>query len=333
MFLFTLLSRIRREWARPITVVILPHSSLPSWRLKFSLSFILFLVVLWSGITIWSGYIVGRHFDYAVTKADNKVLHTRMDYVANRVAKGLDYLEMTKKTDEQMRRMLGMGNRDAVIRNEAVGGATVSEGTDFKKALAGKASEWSEAFFRNTMMRVQEESKKRLASFQEITWYIANQRNLYRATPSIWPTNGTVTSSYGYRFSPIGRRDDDEFHPGVDIANNPDTPVYATADGVVRHSGWASGYGQAILIDHGFGFSTLYAHATELLVKQGDKVTRGRMIARMGTTGRSTGCHLHYEVWRDGVHTNPMKYLQVSSKEGVVPGGALSGLFREGAGF
>ena len=321
-----LFSRIRRAWGRPVSVIVVPHSCLPSWRLKFSISFILFIAAFWTGLTIWSGYIAGRYFDYCITKADNRVLRARMAYVDNQAAEGLAYLAMAKKTDEQMRGVLGMGTRKAIIQNEALGGATTGEEQNFKEALAGKARKWSQAIFRNTMMNVRDESKKRLASFQEVTWYIANQRNRYRATPSIWPTNGTLTSSYGYRLSPIGRYR--EFHTGVDIANSPGTPVYAAADGVVRHVGWVSGFGHTILIDHGFGYSTLYAHAMELLVKEGNKVERGQMIASIGTTGRSTGCHLHYEVWRDSVHTNPMKFLPVGNKKSARSGNGLKRLFR-----
>ncbi|MFH1619064.1 MAG: M23 family metallopeptidase [bacterium] len=323
-----LLVRLRRAWGRPVTVIVMSHSTLPSWRMSLSMPVLIAAAAVWTSVTVWSGYVAGRHFDYWVTKADNKILQTRMKNVAEQVSQGLSYLEMTRKTDEQMRTMLGMGNRSAIIRMEALGGASTADTVDFKKALTGKASRWSESFFRNSIMKVKDESRKRLASFQEITWYIANQRNLYRATPSIWPTNGTITSSYGYRFSPMGRRTGEEFHRGIDIANNPDTPVYATADGVVRHAGWASGYGMAILVDHGFGYSTLYAHATELLVKEGDRVKRGKMIARMGTTGRSTGCHLHYEVWRDGVFTNPMKFLSVGKRNSDISealGSLLSG--------
>ena len=83
-----------------------------------------------------------------------------------------------------------------------------------------------------------------------------------------------------------------------------------TADGVVRHAGWVPSYGQAILVDHGFGYSTLYAHTTAIRVKAGDVVKRGDKIATMGSSGRSTGTHLHYEVWKDGQAVNPRNYFK-----------------------
>ena len=84
----------------------------------------------------------------------------------------------------------------------------------------------------------------------------------------------------------------------------------ATADGVVRHTGWVNGYGQAVLVDHGFGYSTLYGHTTDIRVKAGDVVKRGQIIATMGSSGRSTGTHLHYEVWKDGQPVNPRNYFK-----------------------
>src|ERR1019366_9062788 len=98
-----------------------------------------------------------------------------------------------------------------------------------------------------------------------------------------------------------------------DIANNPDTLIYATADGTVRFSGWSHGYGNMIVIDHGYGVSTLYGHTSKSLVETGQRVQRGQVIAYMGTTGRSTGAHLHYEVWQHGKPVNPMVYLKVRS--------------------
>ncbi len=134
---------------------------------------------------------------------------------------------------------------------------------------------------------------------------MGNQKSLRNATPSLWPTEGSITSLFGYRFSPMHRGDGEtgEFHAGLDIANAADTLVHATADGTVRFSGWS----------HGYGVSTLYGHTSKALVKAGDRVMRGQVIAYMGTTGRSTGAHLHYEVWRQGRPVNPMTYLKVRS--------------------
>lgn len=127
------------------------------------------------------------------------------------------------------------------------------------------------------------------------------------ATPSIWPTHGDVTSRFGWRGSPWGGGSD--WHPGIDIANDAGTEIAVTADGEVTYSGWYSGYGKLIIVNHGNGIETLYGHCSELLVGVGATVKKGQVIARMGSTGYSTGPHVHYEVRVNGSAVNPATFL------------------------
>ncbi len=296
---------------KPISVFIVPHNGLPSVRFNLPIALLLAFGVFWTGITVWAGYIAGRQFDYYVTKADNKILRAKMGYVSEQVEKGLAYLEMTRKTDRQLRKMLGM-NPNLVDDTAFMGGPNASDLSDFRKLLSKRASEIRETSLNNSIFKMQEESRIRLSSYAEVTWYITNKHNVAKATPSIWPITGRITSPFGYRIAPLSIAS--EYHTGVDIANEPGTPVHATADGVVRYSGWANGYGLSMVLDHGFSYSTLYGHLSELLVKEGAQVKRGQIIGRVGSTGTSTGPHLHYEVWLDGSPTNPVKYLQNGSK-------------------
>ncbi|MEL6346765.1 MAG: M23 family metallopeptidase [Myxococcota bacterium] len=127
-------------------------------------------------------------------------------------------------------------------------------------------------------------------------------------TPSIWPVDGRLTSGMGMRKSPIDGRM--LFHQGLDIAAPLGTPVVATAAGVVSRSAYSGGYGNLVEIDHGQGVRTRYAHNTALLVGVGDVVERGEVIATVGSTGRSTGPHVHYEVRVGGEPKNPLEYIQ-----------------------
>lgn len=127
------------------------------------------------------------------------------------------------------------------------------------------------------------------------------------ATPSLWPTEGQVTSRYGWRRGPFGGGSD--FHPGIDIANSTGTPIIATAAGVVTYSGYMSGYGYLIAIDHGYGIETYYGHNSRNYVEKGETVQKGEVIAAMGSTGYSTGPHVHYEVRVNGTHVDPGKFL------------------------
>jgi murein DD-endopeptidase MepM/ murein hydrolase activator NlpD len=125
------------------------------------------------------------------------------------------------------------------------------------------------------------------------------------ATPSaaglIWPVQGVLTSNYGMRW---GR-----MHEGIDIGASSGTPIYAAASGTVMYAGWEGGYGNLTVIDHGNGLATAYGHQSQLAVSNGQVVTRGQVIGYVGSTGHSTGPHLHFEVRVNGSPNDPLSYL------------------------
>jgi murein DD-endopeptidase MepM/ murein hydrolase activator NlpD len=131
------------------------------------------------------------------------------------------------------------------------------------------------------------------------------QQQMLEALPSIWPVKGYVTRG----FYITGGESNPSYHPGIDIAAERGTPVLAAAEGVVVTSRFDETYGWMVEIDHGYGISTLYGHCTRNLVEVGDRVTRGKTIATVGSTGKSTAPHLHFEVKKDGVPVNPNEYL------------------------
>ena len=132
-------------------------------------------------------------------------------------------------------------------------------------------------------------------------------KGLIVSIPSEWPAGGRVTSGVGMRPSPwTGKA---EFHSGIDIPNPIGTPIHAPGDGVVDFAGESNGNGTALILDHGQGITTLYAHLSETHVKKGDRVRRGERIAAVGNTGNSTSPHLHYEVRVNGVPIDPRDHL------------------------
>jgi murein DD-endopeptidase MepM/ murein hydrolase activator NlpD len=128
--------------------------------------------------------------------------------------------------------------------------------------------------------------------------------------PSIWPTEGRITSSFGERVDPFNG--EGAFHRGIDISTSYGHQIVAPADGVVTFAEFASGYGRMVMIDHGRGISTRYGHMSAFAVTDGQHVKRGQLIGYVGLSGRSTGPHLHYEVWVRGTPVNPHKYLRTT---------------------
>ncbi len=156
------------------------------------------------------------------------------------------------------------------------------------------------------------EELQMLAEIQEknaykVERFFDSQRSLLASTPTIWPVRGWITSSFGKRTSPFTGRV--QMHQGLDIAARPGTPVKATAEGVVIYSGWKSDFGKLVTIDHGYGYRTRYGHLSKIYVKNGQRVKRGDTVGAVGSTGRSTGPHLHYEVKVRGLPVNPKTYL------------------------
>lgn len=137
--------------------------------------------------------------------------------------------------------------------------------------------------------------------------------------PSLWPVTGTITSSFGEREDPFNG--EGAFHSGIDIATAYGDPVRATADGEVLKAAFGNGYGREVLIDHGNGIQTLYGHLSGFAVTAGERVSRGQVIGYVGTSGRSTGPHLHYEVRIHDTPVNPHKYLRETMQQLAAAGG------------
>lgn len=125
-----------------------------------------------------------------------------------------------------------------------------------------------------------------------------------RTVPNLWPLQGWVSAEFNMNVGPIGRR-----HTGIDIAAPSDTPVRAAADGVVTFVGWTHDLGNLIMIQHDTSFATRYGHNSRVLVGQGERVRKGQTIAFVGSSGRSSAPHLHFEIWKDGSPVNPRHYL------------------------
>ena len=167
------------------------------------------------------------------------------------------------------------------------------------ETIQGSRSELEKAL--NELEETSKQIEAEIRQYQE-----KNQTNLGTGK-YIWPVRGQVVQNFGWRIHPILRKR--QFHNGLDIAIDYGTPIMAADSGIVIFAAYNGGYGKMLLIDHGSGFSTLYGHTSVLLVDKGQTVVKGQIVAKVGTTGLSTGPHLHFEIRKNGTPVNPRDYL------------------------
>ncbi len=305
---------LKKHLGRKFTLMLIPHDDNGPIRLNLSVALLSFIAISWTGLTIWSGFIASRHVDYWRTKADEHVLRAKVWYFSQEVRRSREYLDRVRETEIALQNLLNMKTRKAIVESDkAMGGPTTLDRKEMSQLLHGGRALNIEDM--NTQLAgVKQSGTDLLADFQEISKYIKDQHDVFRATPYDWPTRGRLSSGFGRRKSPFEDNDAEHFHNGLDIANSLGTPVHATADGIVRISSWQGGFGRLVVLDHGRGFQTYYGHNSQLLVKPGDHVARGQIISYMGTSGHSTGYHLHYEVWQNGHVVNPMKFVKAQEK-------------------
>ncbi|MGE3344883.1 MAG: M23 family metallopeptidase [Vicinamibacterales bacterium] len=189
-------------------------------------------------------------------------------------------------------------NLPSNVRNRAMGGDTVPTAPP---ALAGAASPDSTFGILKDLLGSLEER------LQTVRTGVEKQQALASATPSIWPVVGYISSWFGNRRDPFDGSPD--FHPGLDIAAPAGSPIRATADGTVQSAGYAGNYGNAVVVEHGFGISTRYGHMSRIAVRKGATIKRGDILGYVGSTGRATSAHLHYEILLNGQTINPMRLL------------------------
>ncbi|NTV01686.1 MAG: M23 family metallopeptidase [Chlorobiaceae bacterium] len=161
----------------------------------------------------------------------------------------------------------------------------------------------TEQMIERLVLQIDRENEQRIQSKP----YAGKEKSIIAALPSIKPIAGIVSSEFGLRMHPIHKRM--IFHAGTDFSAPEGTKVMATADGTVAFSGFDSGYGKKVIVDHGNGYQTIYAHLSKALIRQGQHVRRGDTIAFSGNTGLSTGPHLHYEVRKDNSVVNPTAFF------------------------
>jgi len=296
------------------TVIVVSDHDAPVKRYHVQKSYIVQLAV---GVLLLAGMILGGTVHYLqvaqdaaenrILRDENLTLRTQLKSVRERIEHIGSTLDRVERFDQKLRAVTMLSDPQ---RNLAMGPTEPEPGstspttdtqftqlttTDTPNALMGRLD------------RLSAEATRQEQSLQELQAYFQDQKSLLASTPSIWPARGWVTSDFGSRLDPYTA--DRVMHQGLDIAAPHGKEVFAPSDGTVVFAGLEGGYGNVIVIDHGYGIKTRYGHLAKILVKSGEKVKRGAKIAAVGNTGRSTGPHLHYEVRVNGIPQNPRKFI------------------------
>jgi murein DD-endopeptidase MepM/ murein hydrolase activator NlpD len=234
--------------------------------------------------------------------AENAELRRTMAEVKDRMAAIAAAVERVERYDQKL--------RSAVTRSEdperglAIGPIA---GPEAPPAGPAPAAQENLAALPGRLGTLMSETERQERSLRELQEYFDDRQSLLASTPSVWPTRGWLTSDFGVRLDPLTA--ERRMHEGLDVATPFGQAVLAPSDGTVVFKGWEGGYGNVLVIDHGYGVKTRYGHLSQVLVGLGDRVRRGARIASVGNTGKSTGPHLHYEVRVNGIPENPRKFI------------------------
>ena len=275
------MDRIRflfRKALTPITILVVPHENLKPLNLKVP-----FFGILLTLLFLTVGVI--QTYRLVVNGLKYPFLMERVDFYTQKFSEWNSTVTALKETERDFRNIFSLKHKDKILDT-------------MNTSYSGDVD------IENLMGEIQKASER----VDEIKDYLRIQKDLYMATPKGFPVEGDISSPYGRRDNPFGG--ERTFHSGVDISGPPGTPIRATADGVVSYSGWTQYSGYVVLIEHGCGFSTAYAHNRSNTVKVGQRVKRGEIISYIGSSGKSTGPHVHYGVWEKGKSVNPSKFLQ-----------------------
>jgi len=309
-----ILERIRGLFSRKYTFIFVPdvtgkfiRFSTPKIVLKGAVAALAVFVILF---TVFSVTIIKKNEDLRELKdlrSTTAAQKVEIQQFSQKIKMVETHLSRLEKFDRKLRVITALEKQNPASAEFGLGGPNAADsGTEFLNG-AGKMNQSMIDTLNGDLGRLRQQAESQEISFFELDEFFKEQSSLLSHTPSIWPVRGWITSTFGYRRSPFtGLR---EMHEGLDVATQIGSPIVSPAAGVVVSSGFHRGYGNMLEIDHGYGVTTRYGHTSKIMVSPGRKVKRGDIIALVGSTGRSTGPHLHYEVVLNGVAVNPYGYI------------------------
>jgi len=264
----------------PVTIMFIPHNCKKPLSLKVPSAGIMFCIAF---------FIVGTLlvFSSTVKTIEYRAMKQKFTYYSQQFSELQGTMLGIKNSEKELKKLFSFKSKKDVLENLDNPTGLMQDTIDFEN--------------------LKNQIAKTIETVSEIKEYLYKQKDIYRSTPLGSPVRGSITSYYGKRIHPHTGKE--QFHYGIDIKTNAGDPVKATADGIVSFSGWQGDNGNLVVIEHGMGFSTYYAHNKKNLVKVGQKVKKGETIAYVGSTGNAQTAHLHYSVLRNGNYVNPKKYM------------------------
>jgi murein DD-endopeptidase MepM/ murein hydrolase activator NlpD len=328
--LVTLNQRKKRWWnERFITIMVIPERTREVHKLVVPFLLVKLGVILFSLMTVFLVivgvdyfHVLGRMGENKALKGENFKLRQEIQTVRNKVDSMESTIERVRNYAKKLQILTGQGNGKNQLdmpmgpvetepdRLPSSRDNKHSQNEFFDAEVTRAAFESNQAGLQDKLEKLELVGEETETALTKLHTFLIARTAIINATPSLLPINGWLSSTFGYRRNPYDGSY--RLHSGVDIAAEPGTPVRAPADGSVIFSGYREGYGKVIVMDHGYGIRTLFAHNSALFVGQGSKVKRGETISQVGNTGHSTGPHLHYEIRKNGVPVNPSTFLSRS---------------------
>ncbi len=296
--------------AREITFMIVPHNSakgivnfrLPEWLVYTILSVFFVSIVLMGSSIVYSSMMTRKLIHYNLMLQVNEEQKGRIDFFSGEVNQLKKALKELVDRDSELRRLLGLKMKD----NKDLNDMLATNNNNMPISLLDSTTNYKIDKITHELSYIDESIKQDSESLKSLHQTVAFLKARFAVTPSIWPIYGRIVSGFGYRYFPWRG-----MHTGIDITAWFGNPVRVTANGVVAFAGWKGGFGKCVIVDHGYGIQTLYGHNSKLLVRVGQHVYKGQIISEIGATGFATGPHCHYQINKNGVAINPMKYLNL----------------------
>src|SRR4030042_1262924 len=262
----------------PVTIMLVPHTNLKHFSFRIPLLVIIGSLVFFLSTSVYL-------LSVAIQKDKFHRMEKRLSYYQNQFKELNNSIREIKKAENEFRQLFRLKSKEKVLES-------------IPSRQSGSVN----------MEDLRDQIQPTVETVKKIKEYLYQERNIYMATPKGLPVNGPISSPFGWRKDPFSGKT--EFHPALDVRADIGTPVKTTAEGGISFAGWTKSGGHIVAIEHGFGYSTYYAHNKKLVVEDGQRVKRGMVIAYVGETGNATGPHSHYEIRENGQSVDPRRFVE-----------------------